>query len=81
MAELQAAASAMAPCCSLSPGSSLLEAWLAEGLGEWAQGSCKAIWLAGQEAIVNCLVTHIATSPDPELEMLSCINGRCSRPE
>lgn len=58
----------------------MLEAQLADGFGERAQGSYKAIWLAGQEAIVNCLVTHVATSPDPGLEMLSCISGHCSRP-
>lgn len=59
----------------------VLEAWLAEGFGERAQGSYKAIWLAGQEAFVNCLVTHVATSPDPRQEMLSYICGHCSRSE
>lgn len=77
MTELQAAASVRALCyfSSLGPSSA------GQGLGEQAQGSCKAIWLVGQEIIVNCLVTHIATSPDPRPGMVSCISGHCSRQE
>lgn len=79
--ELQATASVMAPCYFPSLGSSNAGNLAGQVLREQAQDSYKVIWLAGQEAVVICLVIHIATSPDHRPEMVSCISGHCSRPE
>lgn len=51
-----------------------------QGLREQPQGGRKAIRLAGQEVLADCLVTHVAALPGSRPEMLSCIHGRSSWP-
>lgn len=67
--------------CFPSPGPSSAGSLAGQVLREQAQNSYKVIWLAGQEAVVICLVTYIATSPGRRPEMVSCFSGHCSRPE